>query len=292
VIGIAVAGNASATVNWTAPTGVVTGYEVEVQTAAGAVVGALRPAAAAATSLVVTGLTNGTSYRFRVRGVNEVGPGPFSVLSNAVTPATVPNAPTIGTPTAGNASATVRWTAPGNDGGSPLTGFTVQVINAAGAQIGALRDAGAAATSLVVTGLTNGTTYRFRVRAVNAVGASAPSANSIGVTPTAAGPPVGTVPGAPIIRNATSGVAGGAVTATAAWRAPQVAGSSPITGYRVTATRAGSPPVVSAVQAPQPVQDQSLTMTLPAGDYRFTVVAINAVGAGAPSAQSNLVTAR
>ncbi len=67
-----------------------------------------------ATSRVVTGLTNGVSYTFQVREVNEFGLGALSPASNAVTPigATAPSAPTIGTASAGNASATVRWTAP------------------------------------------------------------------------------------------------------------------------------------------------------------------------------------
>ena len=139
-IGPATAGNASATVSWTAPTGTVTGYQVRVvDTATNAQVGALRSAGAAGTSLVVNGLTNGTSYQFQVQGVNAVGAGPFSALSNAVTPAapTVPGGPTIGTATAANASANVRWTPPASNGGSPITGYEVRVVNAAtNAQLG------------------------------------------------------------------------------------------------------------------------------------------------------------
>src|SRR5690606_11205237 len=40
-----------------------------------------------------TGLTNGTSYTFRVRSMNEEGWGPWSDASNAVTPAGLPNGP-------------------------------------------------------------------------------------------------------------------------------------------------------------------------------------------------------
>src|SRR5262249_53966143 len=44
-------------------------------------------------------------------------------------PTTVPGAPTIGSPTFGNASATVRWTTPSTDGGSAITGYLVRVLD-------------------------------------------------------------------------------------------------------------------------------------------------------------------
>ena len=71
-----------------------------------------------ATTETVTGLTNGTAYTFTVAAINGVGHrGRPRRPSDAVTPATVPGAPAIGTATAGNASATVTWTAPASNGG-------------------------------------------------------------------------------------------------------------------------------------------------------------------------------
>ena len=48
----------------------------------------------------------------------------------------------------------------------------------------------------------------------------------------------------------------------------------------------------TTVSAVQPATLRTLSMTLTAGNYRFTVQAINAVGAGPQSARSNLVAAR
>jgi len=83
--------------------------------------------------------------------------------------------------TAGDASATVTWTAP-SDGGSAITSYTV-TASPGGATLGA----GGGASSLLFTGLTNGTSYTFTVFASNAVGSGALSAPSAPVTPSAGG---------------------------------------------------------------------------------------------------------
>ncbi len=76
-------------------------------------------------------------------------------------------------------TATARWTAPTNDGGSPVTGYIVRAkkLNESGVVIARIdRAVGPSARSLAVK-LTAGR-YKFRVRAVHGVGQSARSGNS------------------------------------------------------------------------------------------------------------------
>ena len=136
-----------------------------------------------ATSATVTGLTNGTSYIFRVSAVNVAGTGPASTSSTSVVARTTPSTPTGVTAEPGASSATVRWTAPASNGGSAITSYSIEARAADGTEAqgvtgGSVRTAAAGATSLVFTGLTNSYSYTFRVSAVNVAGASSYAASS------------------------------------------------------------------------------------------------------------------
>ncbi|NTW99673.1 MAG: hypothetical protein HGB35_07070 [Geobacteraceae bacterium] len=174
VIGTATPGNGQATVTFTAPASnggsAITLYTV---TSSGG-----QFATGTASPITVTGLTNGTAYTFTVTATNAIGTGPASAISNSVTPATVPGMPTIGTATAGNAQATVAFSPPASNGGSPITSYTVTSIP------GNITATGAA-SPIIVTGLTNGTAYKFTVTATNAVGTGSASNESNTVTPSA-----------------------------------------------------------------------------------------------------------
>ena len=126
----------------------------------------------------VTQVTDGTSSStqctsFTISAGGTVTLSPVGCLGLAQQP-TVPGAPTIGVATAGNAQASVAFTAPASNGGSAILDYTATCGTAS---------ATGAGSPVVVTGLANGTAYTCTVVARNAIGSSAPSAASNSVTP-------------------------------------------------------------------------------------------------------------
>ena len=113
--------------------------------------------------ITVTGLTNGTTYDFQIRAVNSIGNGAGSPTVSTLV-ADVPSAPTIDSVTVSSGQAVIYFT-PGADGGSPITGYQYSTNNGS-----TWVSAGTIVSPITVAGLTNGTTYDFQIRAVNAVG--------------------------------------------------------------------------------------------------------------------------
>lgn len=89
---------------------------------------------------------------------------------------TVPGAPTIGTAYPLNAAASVNFTPPASNGGTPITSYT------ATSSPGGFTGTGAS-SPVRVAGLTNGVAYTFTVKATNGVGTGAASSASNSVTP-------------------------------------------------------------------------------------------------------------
>ena len=125
-------------------------------------------------SRTFTNLAAGNYELFVTVGDNNSAGGAYKVTLTT-TPVgggiTVPGAPTNVTAIAGNSQATVSWTAPANNGGAPITSYTV--TSAPGN-----KQCSSAVTNCTVTGLTNGTSYTFSVVATNSAGngpASSPS---------------------------------------------------------------------------------------------------------------------
>jgi hypothetical protein len=124
----------------------------------------------AASPLLVTGLANGVSVTCEAWSTNSAGAGAHTV-ANAVTPATVPAAPTVTSVESADASARLSFAAPTDDGGAPVTGYTAACTPGTHVAQGAT-------SPLTVVGLANGETYTCSVTATNDVGTGAASAGT------------------------------------------------------------------------------------------------------------------
>jgi len=130
----------------------------------------------------VPNLAPGT-YTVTVNAVGGIAnAGTYTVTSiNPPTPIP-PSAPLSVTATAGDASASVSWQPPASQGSFAVS--TYEVISSRGGRV-----CMASQTTCTVTGLTNGTTYTFTVRALSGAGWSVASQPSNAVTPSAEPPP-------------------------------------------------------------------------------------------------------
>ena len=182
---------------------------------------------------------------------------------------TAPDAPTIGTATAGNGQATVTFTPPASNGGSAITGYTATSLP------GSITGTGSS-SPITVTGLTNGTAYTFTVTATNAVGTSPASSASNSVTPS--------VPAVP------DQVAGVSVTGVnkqvlIGWDAPGQGGAA-ITDYLVEYKTSSSSTWITFSDGTSSNTKTIVTGLANGTAYDFRVSAINSGGTGTASATS------
>lgn len=130
-----------------------------------------------------TGLTANTAYTYRGYATNAAGTG----YSADGTFTTLPLAPTVGTGSSVTSSDfTANWSHPTM--GSASYTYTVEVDNDNdfSSITTTVNSISSSNTSEAITGLASGTTYYYRVKAVNAQGSSAWSSTSAGVTTSSA----------------------------------------------------------------------------------------------------------
>ncbi len=172
----ATAGNAQVTLTWGASAG-ATSYNVYRSTVSGGE--GTTPIATGITTaaFINTGLTNGTRYYYKVAAVNSAGTSLQSNEASATPQVSAPPAPTGLTATPGNAQVTLAWTAaPG------ATSYNVYRGTTAGGESTRPIATNITVTTYTNTRLKNGTTYYYKVAAVNAGGVS-PRSNEASATP-------------------------------------------------------------------------------------------------------------
>ncbi len=176
---IATPSSGQVTLTWSPVSG-VTGYKVYKSTSSN-ISSFTLVNSTTITSYTVPGLTNGTTYYFVVTAVNSAGQSNASneAYATPAAPLTAPAPPTGLVANAGNTQVSLTWNA-----SAGATSYEVYEATTNGGPYSSVNVT--SNTNYTVTGLTNGTTYYFVVRAINSVGTSS---NSTQANATPAVPP-------------------------------------------------------------------------------------------------------
>ena len=232
------------------------------------------------TSYTVTGLENGSTYTFGVRGINDGGYG----LGGFEFPFAIPQPPAPGAPqsltaSAGNGEVTLTWRAPSS--GGVVVGYEFRQSEDGGGSWGGWMDitnSDANTTSHTITGLNNGTNYTFEVQAFNEGGSSLSSNQASAM-------PVPPLPHLPTNLTATAGDA----QVMLVWEAPTTGG--PVTAYQCRQSTDGGNTWSDWTEATgSSSSNPSYTATPLANDMEYTFE-VRSSNLGGDSSSSNQATA-
>ncbi len=224
-------------ISWNAPAGGGTPTSYTVTGGGTAVV--------SGTTATIGGLTDGSSYTFRVTAGNAAGTGSASEI--AVTTGT-PDAVSNPSPTSvGTTSVSLSWAVPAT-GGTP-TSYTVTGGGTASVS----------GTTASITGLTDATAYTFSVTAGNAAGTG--TVAQVAVTTGAPGP----------VNDLEASAQRGSTGVRLSWKTPTSGG----TPTRYTVSRAGASDITVTGTA------RTISGLREETHYTWTVTADNAAGSGA-----------
>uniref|UniRef100_A0A0N5D1Z0 non-specific serine/threonine protein kinase n=1 Tax=Thelazia callipaeda TaxID=103827 RepID=A0A0N5D1Z0_THECL len=240
------------------------------------------------TTYTVRALDHGKQYRFRVRAENVIGLGESLVGAPVVAkdsfdPPGPPSTPDVTGYDRNQIS--LSWKPPQNDGGSPILGYIIEKFEKSGSDWVAIKTRLIRGTETTVTGLMEGETYQFRVRAINLAGEGQPSGST---EPTICRPFI-CVPGAPD-QPRIGKITKDSVELT--WNRPLKDGGAPIEGYIIERREAGKSdwilcndkPVRDAHFVVKPLKENE--------EFEFRVKAVNCVGTGEPSKPTDMVRVR
>ena len=218
------------------------------------------------TKITFDKLEGGTTYIVQVNAVNALRElSTWSSDTLTAVPKTAPQAPSKPTVVTGVRKVTVSWIAipTSNNGGFEISSYLVKEVNSSKTV-----SAAGTATSIEVTGLSNGADVEFTVAAVNAANTTGSvSENSTKYT-------LGDLPStmtAPVIAATTT-----TTEARVSWQAPASDGGSSLISFSIKLIKNG---VDLLTQVVETISDTAYTFTsLLAGTYEAKVQATNAVG--------------
>ena len=236
--------------------------------------GTVASVGATASEATIDGLTNGNNYYVTVSSINGVGTGPASARSSTIKPADIhPRAPSTVTAARSDHAATIAWTPPADNGGSSISGYTVNLTS--GTQIVETVPVSGSSRSIVFDELENGTGYKASVYATNSLG-DGPATQSLPVIP--AGLPG--APTSPVAEPLSQGI-------RVSW-SPADPNGAPIDGYTVEIINSSN--TVVATLTTSGSETEANTGGLTNGQSYFArITAANGVGQSSTATTNSIV---
>jgi len=191
------------------------------------------------TAYTHTGLTTGETYFYRVYAINDEGLSPFSIEDSAKPQSNseslehiVPNAPT--SLTAVDMSPTsidLTWIKPATNNGPPVIGYKIEVKEGSSSYATLVDNTQSTNTKYTDTDLTTNTEYKYKISAINSIGASLVS-NEASATPltTSSEPTENIKPNSP---KSLKAVAGSPTAMVLSWKEPTPNNGPDVTGYEI-----------------------------------------------------------
>lgn len=272
----------------------ITGYKIEFKKVPGSYSVLVENTQNSTTTYSHTGLETGASYVYRVYAINEEGQSEASdeavakPTSSSTPPEEIPPNPPRKL-TAIDVSPTqidLSWLVPEENNGPPLSGYRIDVMNGSSSFSTIINNTQNTNTSYSHENLTTGTTYTYRVYALNSVGYSDAS-NTISATPTKnSSPPVNN-----IVPNRPSDFSVISLSPTEvylSWDEPEPNNSPKVSGYKIEVKRERNPDNQSSESFDVLVENTIRKDYKHSGlsneyTYTYRVYAINSVGQSSPA---------
>ncbi|NBO08380.1 MAG: hypothetical protein EBV30_03340 [Actinobacteria bacterium] len=254
--------------NWSASTGSLVGYVVERSTN-GTTWTTASTTSPSTLSYTATGLTNSTTYYFRVSALSNVGAGTPAVISSM--PVSTPGTPTSFAAAVVGSTVKLTWVAPVSNGGAAITSYLVESSSNGTTWSATSTQPSGTATSVSLTGISG--TLSYRVKAVNSQG-NGPASSVVTAQALSAPSPVGVLTLIPL---------------DSALRVDWSDSSTTTTSYRVEWALASNASLWTAVSpsVPKPVSGSAVTTTISGLTngiaYMVRVSGENSAGIGASS---------
>jgi fibronectin type 3 domain-containing protein len=266
----------SVSLSWSAPPNnggsAITGYRVYRGTSGQSL--ALLTTLSNVLSYTDSGLSDGTTYYYKMSAVNIVGEGSGSEVSSATTSSTVPGQPTNLKAMGSSDKISLSWSAPLSNGGSAVTGYKVYRGTSSG-QLSLLATLGDV-LGYEDSDLPIGETYFYQVSALNAIGEGGRSSEVQGTA-------AFQMPSAPLSLQASA--LDGKVRLS--WIAPETDGGTPLQTYQIyRAVGLGQMELIAVIAPAQTYEDEGLTNGV---SYLYHVSATNLAGEGAPSNEASAI---